>query len=575
MPGSRPHRPRNRRLVVVCTAGILSLGAFAPGPVAQASEPGTHAGAGQPARTTAARQLHPAASTAAGKDEKTALSSVTKVATPAPVRLDRDGDGVADQISRSDGTYYISFADDLEEIGTPDDMYVDVLAPGDLDSDAEPDLLATTSTGRLELFSGFGFPYTVAWSGTGWNTYNKIVAVDDLSGDGRADIVARDYSGNLYLYQGTGDGSAPFAPRVLIGSGWGQYDQLTGPGDIDGDGISDLVARDASGTLWRYKATGSAAGPFAPRSQIGTGWNRYNQLIGRGNDAAGEANLWGQQVDGKVYAYLPDGAGGFAPPQRDMLHKYGDDLEVGAGGIPYWGKKALLAETPNGTLYWYDAYSDGDLSSRWELGSEGDWADHFSLVEANALTTSGHPDSLDLWNGELHVMDQDYTLISSGWGAYNLVLGPGDLSGDGNGDLLGRDTSGHLYVFPGDGTGRHLAARQLVGGGWDVYNAIVGSGDFSGDGRADIVARDSSGTLYLYKGTGNAAAPFSGKVKIGTGWGQYSQLASPGDMDGDGRADLVAVDSAGTAYRYSATGTGEFKARVPLGSGWNSYKKLY
>ena len=30
----------------------------------------------------------------------------------------------------------------------------------------------------------------------------------------------------------------------------------------------------------------------------------------------------------------------------------------------------------------------------------------------------------------------------------------------------------------------------------------------TGDGHADLIARDSAGTLWLYKGTGSAAAPY-------------------------------------------------------------------
>lgn len=54
----------------------------------------------------------------------------------------------------------------------------------------------------------------------------------------------------------------------------------------------------------------------------------------------------------------------------------------------------------------------------------------------------------------------------------------------------------------------------------------------------------------------------------------FTHLASPGDMTGDGRADLIGVDAAGDVHRYAATGlTGSktFTARVRIASGWQKY----
>jgi hypothetical protein len=165
--------------------------------------------------------------------------------------------------------------------------------------------------------------------------------------------------------------------------------------------------------------------------------------------------------------------------------------------------------------------------------------------------------------------------MASGWSKYTLFLGPGDLNGDGKGDLLARDGSGYLYLVPGSGDGLSLASPVKIGGGWNAYDLLVGAGDFSGDGRTDIVARTPSGTLYLYRGTGKASAPFAARVELGQGWQQYSTMASPGDLDGDNRADLVAADSSGVLWRYSSYANGQFKARVKLGSGWNTYTDLY
>ncbi|MFJ2407518.1 FG-GAP-like repeat-containing protein, partial [Streptomyces xanthochromogenes] len=59
---------------------------------------------------------------------------------------------------------------------------------------------------------------------------------------------------------------------------------------------------------------------------------------------------------------------------------------------------------------------------------------------------------------------------------------------------------------------------------WQIYNTLVGFGDLTGDGRADLLARDASGGLWLYRGTGNPAAPFATRVQVGTNWQIYNTL---------------------------------------------------
>jgi hypothetical protein len=97
--------------------------------------------------------------------------------------------------------------------------------------------------------------------------------------------------------------------------------------------------------------------------------------------------------------------------------------------------------------------------------------------------------------------------------------------------------------------------------------AIVAAGDVTGDAKADLVARDSGGRLYIYPG--NGASNFGARIQLGSGWNAMTAITAPGDVTGDGKADLVARDSSGVLYIYPGTGTG-FGARIRLGSGWNA-----
>ncbi|MFE2963832.1 FG-GAP repeat domain-containing protein [Streptomyces sp. NPDC059340] len=75
-----------------------------------------------------------------------------------------------------------------------------------------------------------------------------------------------------------------------------------------------------------------------------------------------------------------------------------------------------------------------------------------------------------------------------------------------------------------DGTGKGtFKARVKLFGNWGgSYNAIVGVGDITGDGKADIVSRDTSGAVW--RNNGNGKGSFGGRTKIATGWQGYKGL---------------------------------------------------
>ncbi|CAL9483870.1 hypothetical protein SUDANB58_03110 [Streptomyces sp. enrichment culture] len=151
------------------------------------------------------------------------------------------------------------------------------------------------------------------------------------------------------------------------------------------------------------------------------------------------------------------------------------------------------------------------------------------------------------------------------------TLGFGDMNGDRKADMIVRDDVGRLWFTPGDTTGR------LIGtGGWNAMNALVRHGDFSGDGREDLIAREAStGRLWLYPGTGTGS--LGTRKLIGTGgWNGMSRITGVGDLSGDGRSDLVAVEkSTGRLWLYPGTSTGTLGSRKLIGTGgWNAMNAL-
>ncbi|WP_406006734.1 trypsin-like serine protease [Streptomyces sp. NBC_00637] len=166
-------------------------------------------------------------------------------------------------------------------------------------------------------------------------------------------------------------------------------------------------------------------------------------------------------------------------------------------------------------------------------------------------------------------------LIGDNWKTRTQILAPGDVTGDYLPDLVAVDSAGAMWVYPGKGNGA-FAAPVKNGTGWNAYNVVRGHGDFSFDGKTDLIARDkATGAVYLYKGNGTATASFAARIKVAT-WSNttYNVIAAVGDVNGDGLADLLARTPAGTLYLYKGTGkatTAIFATRVSLGTTYKQY----
>ncbi|WP_317452988.1 N-acetylmuramoyl-L-alanine amidase [Streptomyces sp. CBMA29] len=249
----------------------------------------------------------------------------------------------------------------------------------------------------------------------------------------------------------------------------------------------------------------------------------------------------------------------------------------------------LLARDASGGLYQYQGTGNatGPFYTKFKVGPG--WQIFNAITAMTALRADGTGDLVArdasgvLWyyqgSGKPSAPFKARLKTGPGWNVYNMIIGARDLNGDGKADLIGRDASGNLWYYQGSGNpAAPFATKVKIGPGWNAYNLLVSTGDITGDGKADLIARDASGVLWLYKGTGIATGPYAPKVQIGPGWNAYNTLVGASDLNGDGKGDLVARDSAGNLWYYQGRGTatgGPFATKVKIGPGWNAYNLLF
>ena len=178
----------------------------------------------------------------------------------------------------------------------------------------------------------------------------------------------------------------------------------------------------------------------------------------------------------------------------------------------------------------------------------------------------------DLWlmRGQTGGTFRTALAIGNGWGGLTVVGGL-DFDGDTKQDLLARDASGQLWLYRGDGAGGWaVGGRSLIGSGWGPFTAIFAAGDFDGRGGHDVLARTANGDLWLYPTNGQGR--WHPAKLVGSGWAPFVKIFSAGGFDDTSGPDVLAEMADGRLYLYRGNGMGGWGAISLVDSGWQTMR---
>lgn len=383
----------------------------------------------------------------------------------------------------------------------------------------------------------------------------SVSSAGDVNGDGYSDVIVGSYgndsngadAGRAYVYYG-GASMNNTADVIMNGAAAGDYFgySVSGAGDLNGDGFSDVIA---GGYL------NDNGGVDAGRAYIYFGAAVMDSIADVRLNGAAAGDRFGfsvsdaGDVNGDGYSDVIIGA-----PRNDATA-----TNAGRAYIYFGGRNVsttasvIVSGAAAEDWFGYSVSGAGDVNG-----------DGYSDVIVGALMNDAAASNA----GRVYVyfggngMDNITDVITSGVAANDYfggsVSNAGDVNGDGYSDLLVGAylndatgiNAGSVYLYLNSLTGNDIADEFFKGRTeYDSFGYSVSSaGDVNGDGYNDIIigayndraVDTSSGCAYIYYG-GPILNTVADVVLKGAAKRDYFgfSVSAAGDVNGDGYSDVI------------------------------------
>jgi hypothetical protein len=424
----------------------------------------------------------------------------------------------------------------------------------------------------------------------GENSYDNagysVSGAGDVNGDGFHDIIISapfsdnggPGSGRAYVIFGKETGFGTIDLRNLAPSagfkiqGDTTYDNagfsVSGAGDINGDGFDDLLVGVPGG---------DAGGADAGEVYVIFGKAEFIQDVRNDFNGDGRSDVLWRSEAGGLLNWLGQANGGFVNNGANswIADAPSNWQVIGTGDFNGDGRDDLLWRSTSGELTNWVGQANGgfvnnganawftNLPLSWQVVGAGD----FNGDGRDDLMWQSATGEISNWLGTANggFTNNGANAWAKGSGSWHIV-GTGDFNGDGRDDILWRSDAGQLTNWLGRADG------GFVNNGANAWNGtlssnwhVVGTGDFNGDGRDDIMWRSSSGEYSNWLSAANGGFTNNGANSYGVGPTSW-HIVGIGDYNGDGRDDLLWRSDAGGFSNWLANANGGF-----INNGANSW----
>jgi hypothetical protein len=322
----------------------------------------------------------------------------------------------------------------------------------------------------------------------------------------------------------------PLGPRVPLA-----------PQDMTNDGRADTVFRDSTnGALAVWAITNG--------NQVSSGYVNINGTQINPGLSFVVAGVGDTNNDGRADIILRN-----TTNNQLVVYRMNGSSQLGAGLVTDTNGQPIAPDMSYNVVGVDDLNGDGAVDIIWRStsGALAQWSmDGALVIGSSNITSGGAAVAPDLtWN----------------------IVGLGDFNHDGKGDILWRNSiTGETSLWAMNG-------GNIIGGG-DLSTqlgnnfTIAGIGDFNGDHNSDILWRAPDGSQYVWLmngsqiiGSAQVVNNVGQPVPLGSNW----NVVEIGDFTGDGKSDIMWRDSnTGQMVEWALNGATIISSGLPNQNGF-------